>query len=98
MLLTEYDEKKHLKHTFEEGRQEGREEGFAAGRQEGLSIGKQEGLSIGRQEGILAGRQDKLREMVQKKLAKGKTLAQIAEELEEDPADIEKFCHQESPL
>ncbi len=73
MLLTEYDEKKHLKHTFEEGRQEG--------------------ISIGRQEGILAGRQDKLREMVQKKLAKGKTIAQIAEELEEDPADIEKFCH-----
>ncbi len=73
MLLTEYDEKKHLKHTFEEGR----EEGFAAGRQEGIS----------------AGRQDKLREMVQKKLAKGKTLAQIAEELEEDPSDIEKFCH-----
>ncbi len=85
MLLTEYDEKKHLKHTFEEGRQEGREEGFAAGRQEGLSIGKQEGL--------LAGRQDKLREMVQKKLAKGKTLAQIADELEEDPSDIEQFCH-----
>ncbi len=81
MLLTEYDEKKHLKHTFEEGRQEG------------ISIGKQEGLSIGRQEGILAGRQDKLREMVQKKLAKGKTITQIAEELEEDPADIEKFCH-----
>ncbi len=78
MLLTEYDEKKHLKHTFEEGRQEG--------------------ISIGRQEGILAGRQDKLREMVQKKLAKGKTLAQIADELEEDPSDIEKFCHQESPL
>ncbi len=73
MLLTEYDEKKHLKHTFEEGR----EEGFAAGRQEGFSAGKQ----------------DKLREMVQKKLAKGKTLAQIAEELEEDPSEIEKFCH-----
>ncbi len=81
MLLTEYDEKKHLKHTFEEGRQEG------------ISIGKQEGLSIGRQEGILAGRQDKLREMVQKKLAKGTTLAQIADELEEDPSEIEKFCH-----
>ncbi len=65
MLLTEYDEKKHLKHTFEEGRQEG----------------------------LLAGRQDKLREMVQKKLAKGKTIAQIADELEEDPSEIEKFCH-----
>ncbi len=89
MLLTEYDEKKHLKHTFEEGRQEG----FAAGRQEGLSIGKREGFSAGRQEGVSVGRQDKLREMVQKKLAKGKTLAQIAEELEEDPSDIEQFCH-----
>ena len=28
MLLTHYDEKKHLKDTFEEGRREGMEEGI----------------------------------------------------------------------
>ena len=31
MLLTEYDEKKHLKNTFEEGRKEGLEEGIGKG-------------------------------------------------------------------
>lgn len=30
MLLTEYDEKKHLKHVREEGKEEGREEGIRA--------------------------------------------------------------------
>ena len=35
MLLTEYDEKKHLKNTFEEGRKEGLEEGMEQGRKQG---------------------------------------------------------------
>ena len=34
-LLTEYDEKKHLRHTFEEGRAEGLAEGREEGRAEG---------------------------------------------------------------
>lgn len=59
MLLTEYDEKRHLRNTFEEGRKEGREE--------------------------------KLREQVHKKLSRGKTLIEIAEELEEDIRIIEEI-------
>ncbi|MBD5519031.1 MAG: hypothetical protein HDR07_11310 [Lachnospiraceae bacterium] len=59
MLLTEYDEKKHLRNTFREG--------------------------------VEAGREEKLREQVQKKLSKGKTLPEIAEELEEDPLVIEQI-------
>ncbi len=35
MLLTEYDEKKHLKNTFREGWEEGREQGREEGREEG---------------------------------------------------------------
>lgn len=35
IFLTEYDEKKHLKHTFEEGREEGKKEGIEVGRREG---------------------------------------------------------------
>ena len=36
MLLTEYDEKKHLKNTFEEGRKEGLEEGIGKGIEKGI--------------------------------------------------------------
>lgn len=63
MLLTHYDEKKHLRNTFLEGREEGR----------------------------IAGREEKLRELIQKKLSKGKNLTEIAEELEEEIAVIEQI-------
>lgn len=59
MLLTEYDEKKHLKNTYREG--------------------------------VEAGREEKLRELVQKKLSKGKTVPEIVEELEEDIHIIEQI-------
>lgn len=59
MLLTEYDEKKHLKNTYREG--------------------------------VEAGREAKLRELVQKKQAKGKTISQIADELEEETSVIERI-------
>ena len=71
MLLTEYDEKKHLKNTFEEGRKEGLEEGMEQGRKQG--------------------REEKLREQVHKKLSRGKSLTEIAEELEEQISVIEQM-------
>lgn len=63
MLLTEYDEKRHLKLTFEEGRKEG----------------------------YTKGREDKLKELVMKKYSKGKSIYQIAEELEEEVSVIERM-------
>ncbi len=63
-LLTHYDEKKHLKNTFEEGRKEGMEEGI----------------------------EKKLKEQIQKKLSKGKTITEIAEELEEEVSVIERLA------
>lgn len=64
MLLTEYDEKKHLKNTYREGRENGLKEG----------------------------REEKLRELVTKKLSKGKTFSEIAEDLEEDISVIERIA------
>ncbi len=60
IFLTEYDEKKHLRHTFEEGREEGLAEGMEKGRNE------------------------KLLEQIRKKLSRGKSPEEIAQELEED--------------
>lgn len=83
MLLTEYDEKKHLKNTFREGREEGRKEGLAEGIEKGIEKGLREGLEQGREQ--------KLREQVQIKVSKGKSIPQIAEELEEEISVIEQI-------
>ena len=82
MLLTEYDEKRHLRNTFEEGRKEGLEEGIEQGRKQGLK------------EGMEKGREEKLREQVHKKLSRGKSLTEIAEELKEETAVIEKLVRE----
>lgn len=76
MILTEYDEKKHFRTLFREGKEEGIKEGI----EKGIEIGLDQG------------REEKLREMVQKKLAKGKMISVIAEELEEDPHVIEQIA------
>lgn len=76
MLLTEYDEKKHLKNTYREGREDG----------------LKEGIEKGITEGIKEGREEKLRELVTKKLSKGKTFSEIAEDLEEDISVIERIA------
>jgi len=64
MLLTEYDEKKHMKAIRKEGYEDGLEEGM--------------------QKGI----EQKLETQIRKKLAKGKSVEVIAEELEEDPETV----------
>lgn len=67
MILTEYDEKKHFRTLFREGKEEGKEEGRREGREE------------------------LLRELIKKKLDKGKTVVEIAEDLEEEVSVIERM-------
>ncbi|MBP3610432.1 MAG: Rpn family recombination-promoting nuclease/putative transposase [Lachnospiraceae bacterium] len=55
----------------------------------GLSQGLSEGLSQGLSQGLLQGSLKKLEELVQKKIAKNKTIEQIAEELESDIEEIQ---------
>ena len=78
MILTEYDEKKHFRTLFREGKEEGIKEGMERGIEIGLS----------------RGRDALLLEQVKKKLSRGKTLSEIAEELEEDIAVIEQVTAQ----
>ena len=52
----------------------------------------EDGLTQGRQEGRVEGKQEMLLALIQKKLAKGKSLAQIAEELEEDFSVIQELA------
>ena len=83
MLLTEYDEKKHMKAIRKEGYEDGLEDGI------------QKGIEQGIEQGIEKGLEQKLEELILKKLAKGKSIELIAEELEEDleavRATVKKF-------
>lgn len=72
MILTEYDEQEEREYQRAEGRAEGRELGLAEGRELGLAEGIERGVNLSR----LA--------QIQKKCAKGKSLDQMAEELEEE--------------
>ena len=51
--------------------------------------GMEAGLAAGRTEGIASGKKELLKQQVQKKLAKGKFLEVIADELEEDLSTIQ---------
>ena len=79
MLLDEYDYETDIEVQREEAREQGREEGRAQGREEGRTQGREEGRTQGREEGTL----QKTCSLIQKKLQKGKTISEIADDLEE---------------
>ena len=57
-----------------------------------LSDGIEErALEAGRREGIEAGKKELLRQKIEKKLAKGKSIEVIADELEEEVASIQRI-------
>ena len=90
MSIFEYDEERELamlrKAIASEARREGIAEGHAEGRAEGHAAGRTEG----RREGILEGREDEIKSLIRTKLQKGKSISQIADELERDEETIEK--------
>ena len=70
----------------------GFEKGMEQGKLEGIRQGLQEGLQEGLQQGFQQGMDNKLLDQIRMTLAKGKSYAQIADELEEDVSTIEQFC------
>lgn len=102
-VMAEYTNSEELNHIKEESRTEGGsydmcraiKELIADGRSEGISIGRSEGISIGRNEGISIGRSEgekkTLIRMVCRKMAKGKIVSEIADDLEEEAAEIDKI-------
>ena len=73
--IYEYDQEKHMRQERETFWEDGR------------AVGRSEGRAEGRTEG----RGEHLKELIQKKLAKGKSISVIAEEVEEEEAVIEKL-------
>ena len=64
---------------------------YEAGRQDGIEIGRRNGIEIGRQDGIEIGKKDLLKSQVKKKWKKGKTIEQIADDLEEEVIIIQQI-------
>ena len=69
-------------------------EAHEAGRQEGLETGRREGMMAGHQEGLIAGERRKLKELTKRKLAKGKSVEEIARELEEETEVIRSLMEE----
>ena len=91
MSIFEYDQEKHLRMERKEAWEEGKAAGVAEGRDAGLAEGREAGLAEGIEKGWTAG----LAKLIQKKLEKGYTLAQIAEMLEEDESFIAGIIEKE---
>ena len=76
MLLTEYDEKAHMRGIYKEGEEAGYQKGYSKGEEDGYRKGESELLV----------------KLVRQKLERGKSIPVIAEELETEVAVIEKIA------
>ena len=56
--------------------------------------GRQDGIEIGRQAGIKAGEKNILQKLIKKRLSKGMTLEEIADDLDEDVALIRTYVEE----
>ena len=89
--IYEYDQEKHIRQEREEAWEAGEKAGWEAGEKAGREAGWEAGEKVGREAGEKTGQINKLQELIQKKLAKGKTIPEIAEALEEDEAVIRQL-------
>ena len=82
MLLDEYDYETDIEVQREEAREEGRKEGREEGREEGKKKGREEG------------RREEKSALIRKKLEKGKTISEIADDLEDTEENIAHLIEQ----
>ena len=75
MTIFEYNEEEHMRLE--------REEQYRKGEEAGEARGEARGIEIGENRGRCEGENNKLKDLIRKKLAKGKAIPQIADEVEE---------------
>ena len=86
MLLDEYD--------YETDIEVQREEAYQIGEQKGLKQGREQGREEGRKQGREEGRNAERSSLIQKKLEKGKTISQIADDLEDTEENIARLIEE----
>ena len=86
--IYEYDAQKHIRmereDSYNEGYQDGKDEGYQTGKDEGYQNGRNDGLSEG---GILM-----LQQIIRTMLSRGKTVSQIAEDLEIEENQVSELA------
>ncbi len=92
--IYEYDQEKHIRQEREEAWEAGEKAGWEAGEKAGWEAGREAGEKTGREAGERAGQINKLQELIRKKLAKGKTIPEIAEALEEEEDTIRRLVEE----
>lgn len=80
--IYEYDQEKHLRQERKDAWEDGRKDGWISGRKDGLA------------EGERIGRDENRKELIQKKLQKGKNISEIADALEESEAEIRRLIEE----
>ena len=90
--IYEYDQEKHIRQEREEAWEAGEKAGREAGEKAGWEAGEKAGWEAGEKAGRETGQMDKLQELIQKKMARGKTIPEIAEALEEEEAVIRRLA------
>ena len=84
--------KQGMEQGMKQGMEQGMKQGMEQGMKQGMEQGMKQGMEQGMKQGIEQGRKAALLGMIEKKLAKGRTYAQIAEDLEEEEAVIEELA------
>ena len=92
--IYEYDQEKHIRQEREEAWEAGEKAGWEAGEKAGREAGEKAGREAGKKAEREAGQMDKLQEQIRKKLAKGKTISEIAEALEEEEDTIRRMVEE----
>ena len=92
--IYEYDQEKHIRQEREEAWEAGEKAGREAGEKAGWEAGEKAGWEAGEKAGRETGQMDKLQELIRKKLAKGKTIPEIAEALEEEEDTIRRLVEE----
>ena len=91
MSIFEYDQEKHMRQEREAAWNAGLEAGRRSGLEEGRRSGLEEGRRSGLEEGRSQGEERILKTLIQRKLAKGKCVAEIAAELEETEEHVRQL-------
>ena len=86
MSIFEFDQELHNRTLYEEGREDGEKSGYIKGEESGFIKGEKSGMLT------------KLISQIIRKLQKGKSPEQIAEELEEDIDLVSEICECAAPF
>ncbi len=93
--IYEYDAKKHIRQekeeSWEEGFQDGEKKGFRDGERKGFQDGEKKGFQDGERKGFQDGQELLMKQLIKVKLDNGKTITEIARELEQSEERIQEL-------